>query len=91
MTKTLYVTGKMYEANTVNITDAELVSLLTAEQGDGEFWENLEELHDRLMGDSVMNGFPSTSSTLVVTLLVTVSGLSCLLSCRLSLRSSGSV
>jgi hypothetical protein len=25
MTKTLYVTGKMYEANTVSITDAELV------------------------------------------------------------------
>lgn len=57
MTKTLYVTGKMYEANTVSITDDELISLLTAEQSDGEFWENLEELHDRLMGDSVMNGF----------------------------------
>ena len=37
MIKTLYVTGKMYEANTVSITDAELVNLLTAEQGDGEF------------------------------------------------------
>lgn len=57
MIKTLYVTGKMYEANTVSITDAELVNLLTAEQGDGEFWENLEDLHDRLMGDSVVNGF----------------------------------
>jgi hypothetical protein len=57
MTKTLYVTGKMYEANTVSITDAELESLLAAQQSDEEFWENLEDLHDRLMGDSEVNGF----------------------------------
>lgn len=57
MTKILYVTGKMYEANTVGITDAELASLLAAEQSDDEFWEDLEELHDRLMGDSEVNGF----------------------------------
>ena len=57
MTKTLYVTGKMYEANTVSITDAELESLLAAQQGDEEFWENLEVLHDNLIGDSEVNGF----------------------------------
>lgn len=57
MTKTLYVTGKMYEANTVSITDAELVALVSAEQSDDDFWENLEELHDQLMGDSQVNGF----------------------------------
>ena len=57
MTKTLYVTGKMYEANTVSITDAELERLLAAQQGDEEFWENLEDLHDNLIGDSEVNGF----------------------------------
>ncbi len=57
MTKTLYVTGKMYEANTVSITDAELVALVSAEQSDDDFWEHLEELHDQLMGDSQVNGF----------------------------------
>jgi hypothetical protein len=57
MTKTLYVTGKMYEANTVSITDVELESLLTAQQSDEDFWENLEGLHDQLMGDSEVYGF----------------------------------
>lgn len=57
MTKTLYVTGKMYEANTVSITDAELVALVSAEQSDDDFWEHLEELNDQLMGDSQVNGF----------------------------------
>jgi hypothetical protein len=60
MTKTLYVTGKMYEANTVSITDAELVALVSAEQSDDDFWESLEELHDQLMGDSQVNGFRVT-------------------------------
>lgn len=60
MTKTLYVTGKMYEANTVSITDSELVALVSAEQSDDDFWENLEELHDQLMGDSQVNGFRVT-------------------------------
>jgi hypothetical protein len=60
MTKILYVTGKMYEANTVSITDAELVALVSAEQSDDDFWENLEKLHDQLMGDSVVNGFRVT-------------------------------
>ena len=36
MTKTLYVTGKMYEANTVSITDSELVALVSAEQSDDD-------------------------------------------------------
>lgn len=57
MSQTLYVTGKMYEANTVSISDEELASLLAAEQSDEEFWEELEDLHDRLMGDSEINGF----------------------------------
>ena len=60
MTKTLYVTGKMYEANTVSITDSELVALVSAEQSDDDFWDNLEELHDQLMGDSQVNGFRVT-------------------------------
>jgi hypothetical protein len=57
MTQTLYVVGKMYEANTVSITDAELQSLLAAEQSDEDFWEEHEDLRDRLMGDSEVNGF----------------------------------
>lgn len=57
MTKTLYVTGKMYEANTVSITGVELESLLAAQQSDEDFWEDLEDLHDNLMGDSEVNGF----------------------------------
>ncbi len=60
MTKTLYVKGKMYEANTVSITDSELLALISAEQSDGDFWDNLEELHDQLMGDSEVNGFRVT-------------------------------
>lgn len=60
MTKTLYVTGKMYEANTISITDSELVALVSAEQSDDDFWENLQELHDQLMGDSEVNGFRVT-------------------------------
>lgn len=57
MSKTLYVIGKMYEANTVTITDDELESLLAAQQSEDDFWENLEDLHDRLVGDSEVNGF----------------------------------
>lgn len=61
MSKTLYVTGKMYEANTVSITDDELERLVAAEQSEDDFWENLEELHDQLMGDSQVNGFRVTN------------------------------
>ncbi|NDY82319.1 hypothetical protein G3I67_03640 [Orrella sp. NBD-18] len=50
----------MYEANTVSITDSELAALVSGEQSDDDFWENLQELHDQLMGDSEVNGFRVT-------------------------------
>lgn len=57
MSRILSVSGTMYEANTVSITDEELKSLLAAQEGDDDFWENLDDLHDRLMSDSEINGF----------------------------------
>jgi hypothetical protein len=57
MSQTLYVTGKMYEANTVDISDEELGSLLAAEQSEEDFWDDLEDLYERLMDDSEINGF----------------------------------
>lgn len=59
MSQTLYVNGKMYEANTVTLSDEELKGLLSAleKDEDEDFWEDLEDLHERLMDDSEVNGF----------------------------------
>lgn len=59
MSKTLYVTGTMYEANTIELLDDELNRLLEALEKDEEesFWEDLEDIQERLMDDSEINGF----------------------------------
>ena len=54
---TISVSGSMYEFNCIEISDEDLQRLLDAKVSDDDFWENLEDIHDEIMGDSRINGF----------------------------------
>ena len=53
---TISVSGSMYEANYVEVSD-ETVATLIALQKDGDMWDDLPELTDEIYGDSLINGF----------------------------------
>lgn len=53
---TISVSGSMYEANYIEVSDETVVELL-ALQNDGDMWDDLPELTDEIYGDSLINGF----------------------------------
>ena len=57
MSKVLSVSGSMYEANIVDLTEKETQKILSALESGDEPFEGLEDLEDRLNDDSVINGF----------------------------------
>jgi hypothetical protein len=57
MTQTISVSGSMYEFNYIEVSDENIQRLLEAKQSDEDFWENLEDIHDEIIGDSIINGF----------------------------------
>lgn len=54
---TISVSGSMYEFNSIEISDEDLHRLLDAKESSDDFWEDLEDIHDDIMGDSRINGF----------------------------------
>lgn len=57
MSQKLSVSGTMYEANFIELNDEELSTILQAKENDLEWFEGNENLHDRIFGDSIINGF----------------------------------
>ena len=57
MSQTITVSGTMYEFNYIEISDEDLQRLLDAKDSDDDMWEELEDIHDEIMGDSIINGF----------------------------------
>jgi hypothetical protein len=57
MSKTISISGYMYESNIIDLTDKELKSLEKALKDGGDVWEANEDLQERLLGDSIINGY----------------------------------
>ena len=57
MSQTITVNGSMYEFNSIELSDEDLQRVLEAKDSDDDMWEELEDIHDELMGDSIINGF----------------------------------
>ena len=47
----------MYEFNFIELSDEDLQRVLEAKDSADDMWEELEDIHDELMGDSIINGF----------------------------------
>lgn len=54
---TISVYGSMYEFNYIEISDEDIKRLLDAKESGEDLWEDLEDIHDEIMGDSIINGF----------------------------------
>jgi hypothetical protein len=57
MSQTITVNGSMYEFNYIELSSEDLQRLLEARDSDGDMWEKLEDIHEKLMDDSIINGF----------------------------------
>lgn len=57
MSQTILVNGSMYEFNYIEVSDENIQCLLEAKEADEDLWDGLEEIHDEIMGDSIINGF----------------------------------
>lgn len=57
MSQTISVYGPMYEFNYVEVSEKDVKRLLEAKGSGDNFWESLDELHDLIMGNSIINGF----------------------------------
>jgi hypothetical protein len=57
MSKTISISGSMYECNYIELTDTDLQRLIEVKKSNRELWDDLEDIHDELMGESLINGF----------------------------------
>ena len=57
MSKIIEISGYMYEANVIDLTDEELESFMGALKLGDEVWETNRGLEERLRGDSIINGY----------------------------------
>ncbi len=59
--KTIQINGEMYEMNMIKVSEETIEQLIKARDSEDDFWESLEEVHDEIMGDSLINGFTFTN------------------------------
>lgn len=57
MSKTILISGSMYECNYIELSDTDLQRLIEVKTSNRELWDDLEDIHDELMGESLINGF----------------------------------
>ena len=55
--KTILISGEMYEMNMIEVSDEVIDQLIKAKDGEEDLWEDLDEVYDEIMGDSLINGF----------------------------------
>ncbi len=55
--RTILISGEMYEMNMITVSEEIIEQLIKARDSEDDFWDNLEEVHDEIMGDSLINGF----------------------------------
>jgi hypothetical protein len=55
--KTILISGEMYEMNMIEVSEETIELLIKARDSEDDFWDDLEEVHDEIMGDSLINGF----------------------------------
>lgn len=55
--KTILISGEMYEMNMIKVSEETIEQLIKARDGEDDLWDELEEVHDEIMGDSLINGF----------------------------------
>jgi len=51
------VFGDMYEANVIEITEEDIERLIQARDGDNDFWDDIEDIKEEILSDSLINGF----------------------------------
>lgn len=55
--KTILISGEMYEMKMIEVSEETIQRLIKARYSEDDLWEGLEEVHDKIMGDSLINGF----------------------------------
>ena len=55
--KTILISGEMYEMNIIEVSEETIEQLIKARDSGDDLWDDLEEVHDEIMGDSLINGF----------------------------------
>ena len=55
--KTILISGEMYEMNMIEVSSEIVEQLIKARDSEEDLWDDLEEIHDQIMDDSLINGF----------------------------------
>lgn len=55
--KTILISGEMYEMNMIEVSEETIEQMVKARDSEDDFWDDLEEVHEEIMGDSLINGF----------------------------------
>jgi hypothetical protein len=55
--KTILISGEMYEMNMIEVSEETIEQMVKARESEDDFWDDLEEVHEDIMGDSLINGF----------------------------------
>lgn len=55
--KTILISGEMYEMNMIKVSEEIIEQLIKARDSEEDLWDDLEEVHEEIMGDSLINGF----------------------------------
>jgi hypothetical protein len=55
--KKILICGEMYEMNMITVSEETIEQLIKARDSEEDLWDDLEEVHDEIMGDSLINGF----------------------------------
>ena len=53
----ILIFGDIYEVNIIEISPENIQRLIDARDGDNDFWDDIEDIKDEIMGDSLINGF----------------------------------
>jgi len=54
--KTILISGEMYEMNIIKVSEETIDQLIKAKDREEDLWEDLDEIYDEIMGDSLING-----------------------------------
>ena len=49
--KTILISGEMYEMNMIKVSEETIEQLIKARDSEDDFWDDLEEVHEEIMGD----------------------------------------
>ena len=55
--KTILISGEMYEMNIIKVSEETIDQLIKAKDREEDLWEDLDEIYDEIMGDSLINGW----------------------------------